>query len=102
MEEDHGLSLEEAVSHAINAHNAQINRRGFSPRQIMFGKICKILEDPANTQPMGWNGADNQGKAIGQRKPEEIYEQTKLEEQTKMEDRMWKSMNEKRYEDGTL
>ena len=38
MEEDPKLSLEDAVSHAVNAHNMQITRRGFSPRQLMFGK----------------------------------------------------------------
>ena len=38
MEEDGKLSLEEAVSHAVNAKNLQINRSGFSPRQLTFGK----------------------------------------------------------------
>ena len=38
MEEDPKMTLEDAVSYAINAHNTQINRRGFSPRQLMFGK----------------------------------------------------------------
>ena len=38
MEEDPKLSLEEAVSHAVNSKNMQITGKGFSPRQLMFGK----------------------------------------------------------------
>ena len=38
MEEDPKLSLEEAVSHAVNSKNMKITRKGFSPRQLMFGK----------------------------------------------------------------
>ena len=62
MEEDHGTSLEEAVSHAINAHNIQINRRGFSPRQIMFGKqrleLKRANEGNTDTQPITTNGSN--------------------------------------------
>ena len=36
LEEDPKLALEEAVSHAVNAKNMQITRRGFSPRQLML------------------------------------------------------------------
>ena len=38
MEDDPKLTLEEAVSHAVNAKNLQINKTGFSPRQLTFGK----------------------------------------------------------------
>ena len=31
------MKLENAVSKAVYAHNIQINRTGFSPRQLMFG-----------------------------------------------------------------
>ena len=52
MEEDSKLSIEEAVSHAVNAKNMQINRTGFSPRQLMYRKqriVPGISEgNPAN------------------------------------------------------
>ena len=32
------MKLEKAVSHAVNAKNLQINKTGFSPRQLMYGK----------------------------------------------------------------
>ena len=38
MEEDPSLTLDEAVSHAGEAKNLLINKTGFSPRQLMFGK----------------------------------------------------------------
>ena len=64
MDEDPELSLEDAASHAVYAHNDQINKRGFSPRQIMFGKrkIAYRVLDPANTQRTRWNDHDNQRK----------------------------------------
>ena len=37
MEEDPSLSLEEALSHTLYVYNLQITKRGFSPRQLMFG-----------------------------------------------------------------
>ena len=37
MEDDPNLTLEEAVSHSVNAKNLQITRKGFGPRQLMFG-----------------------------------------------------------------
>ena len=56
MEDDPRMSLEDAVSHAVNAHNMQINRKGFRPRQLMFGKqgvIPGILDgNPASMQPV--------------------------------------------------
>ena len=38
LEEDPSIGLEEAVSHAVEAKNLQINKTGLSPRQLMFGK----------------------------------------------------------------
>ena len=38
LEEDPSIGLEEAVSHAVEAKNLQINMTGLSPRQLMFGK----------------------------------------------------------------
>ena len=98
MDKDSELSLEDAASHAVYAHNAQINKKGFSPRQIMFGKqkIAYRVLDPANTQPTRWNDHDNQRKAANRQNPEEIYKPIKVE------DRMRKSMNRKRYRDSTL
>ena len=37
MEDDKNLNLEEAVSHAVHAHNLQVKKSGFSPNQLMFG-----------------------------------------------------------------
>ena len=37
MTENPNMKLENAVSKAVYAHNIQINRTGFSPRQLMFG-----------------------------------------------------------------
>ena len=56
LEEDDKMTLEEAVSHAVNAKNMQITRRGFSPRQLMFGHqgvIPGISEgNPINFEPI--------------------------------------------------
>ena len=38
MEEDPKHTFDEAVSHAVNSKNMLITRKGFSPRQLMFGK----------------------------------------------------------------
>ena len=37
-EDDSCLSLEDALSHAIYAHNLQVNKTGFSPSQVTFGQ----------------------------------------------------------------
>ena len=56
MEEDPSLSLEEALSHALYVYNLQITKRGFSPRQLMFGTqgiIPGIAEStPASLEPI--------------------------------------------------
>ena len=38
LEDDPSMKLEDAVRYAVYAKNLQINRSGFSPRQLMFGK----------------------------------------------------------------
>ena len=42
MEADSSLTLEDALSHAVHSHNLQINKTGFSPIQLMFGKQSVI------------------------------------------------------------
>ena len=43
LEENKKMSLEDALSHAVYAHNMQINRKGFSPIQMTFGRQGVIL-----------------------------------------------------------
>ena len=76
MEEDPKISLEDAVSHAVNVHNMQINRRGFSPRQLMFGKqgvVPGILDgNPTSMQPVV--ESDNfRREFINRQRSEELY-----------------------------
>ena len=56
MEEDKNLNLEDAVSNAVHIHNLQINKTGFSPNQLMFGKqsiIPGIFDGtPASMEPI--------------------------------------------------
>ena len=56
MEEHSKLTLEDAVSYAVDAKNMQITRKGFSPRQLMFGKqgvVPGITEgNPASMEPV--------------------------------------------------
>ena len=60
MEEDPSLSLDEAVSHAVYVHNLQITKRGFLPRQLMFGTqgtIPGITDgNPASMEPITESG----------------------------------------------
>ena len=53
-EDDPELSLDDALSAAIYAHNLQINKTGFSPRQITFGKQGVVLGKLLETQ-LRWN-----------------------------------------------
>ena len=50
------MNLEDALRKAVNAHNMQINRRGFSPRQLVFGRqgvIPGITDgNPASMEPI--------------------------------------------------
>ena len=56
LAEDPNLGLDEAVSHAVNAKNLQINKTGFSPRQLMYGKqgvIPGITDgNPSSMEPI--------------------------------------------------
>ena len=76
MEEDHKLSLEEAVSHAVNSKNMQITRKGFSPRQLMFGKqgVVPGITDgnPASMEPV--TESDSFRRAfVNRQRAEELY-----------------------------
>ena len=56
MEDDSTLKLEEAVRLAVYAKNLQVNRTGFSPRQLMFGHqgvVPGIIDgNPASMEPI--------------------------------------------------
>ena len=56
MEEDPKITLEDALSNAVYAHNLQTNRSGFSPNQLVFGKQNKVpgINDstPASLEPV--------------------------------------------------
>ena len=56
MAENPELKLENAVSKAVYAHNIQINRTGFSPRQLLFGSqgvVPGVFDGtPASMEPI--------------------------------------------------
>ena len=56
MTENPDMKLENAVSKAVYAHNIQINKTGFSPRQLMFGSqgVIPGISDatPASLEPV--------------------------------------------------
>ena len=56
MTEDSKMTLAEALSHATYAHNIQINKKGFSPPQMTFGRQGVILGitdgNPASMEPV--------------------------------------------------
>ena len=56
LEENNKMSLEDALSHAVYAHNMQINKKGFSPIQMTFGRqgvIPGITDgNPASLEPV--------------------------------------------------
>ena len=76
MEEDKKLTLDEAVSHAVNAKNMQINRTGFSPRQLMFGKqgVIPGISDgnPSNMEPITESDSFR-NEFINRQKAEELF-----------------------------
>ena len=76
LEDDPNLKLEEAVSHAVHAHNVQINRSGFSPNQLMFGKqtvIPGIFEgNPASMEPIVESEIFRK-EFINRKKSEDLY-----------------------------
>ena len=76
MEEDPKLKLDEAVSLAVYAKNLQINRTGFSPRQLMFGKqgVVPGISDgnPASMEAIV--ESDNfRSEFINRQKAEELF-----------------------------
>ena len=56
LSEDPKMTLQEALSHAIYAHNVQINKKGFSPMQLTLGRqgvIPGITDgNPASLEPV--------------------------------------------------
>ena len=76
IEEDSKITLEDAVSHAVNSKNMQITRKGFSPRQLMFGKqgvVPGISEgNPATMQPITESDSFRRS-FINRQRAEEIY-----------------------------
>ena len=76
MEEDSKLTLEDAVSHAVDAKNMQITRKGFSPRQLMFGKqgvVPGITEgNPASMEPVVESDAFRR-EFVNRQKTEELF-----------------------------
>ena len=76
MEEDSKLSIEDAVSHAVNAKNLQINKTGFSPRQLIFGKqgIIPGITDgnPANFEEVVESDVFRR-ELINRQRSEELY-----------------------------
>ena len=76
MEEDPKLTLEDAVSHSVNAKNMQITRRGFSPRQLMFGHqgvIPGVTDgNPATMEPVTVSDSFR-NEFVNRQKSEELY-----------------------------
>ena len=76
MEEDPKLSLEDAVSHAVDSKNMQITRKGFSPRQLMFGQqgvVPGITEgNPASMEPVTESDSFRR-EFITRQKAQEMY-----------------------------
>ena len=83
MEEDPKLSLEEAVSHAVNSKNMQITRKGFSPRQLMFGKqgVVPGITDgnPATMEPVTESDSFRRG-FVNRQIAEELYKKVDANE----------------------
>ena len=76
MEEDSKLKLDEAVSLAVYSKNLQINRTGFSPRQLMFGKqgVVPGITDgnPASWEPIVESDVFRR-EFINRQKAEELF-----------------------------
>ena len=76
MTEDNNLTLEEALSHATYAHNVQINKKGFSPMQLTYGRqgVIQGIYDgnPASLEPVvesDWFRME----ILNRQKAEELY-----------------------------
>ena len=94
IEEDSTISLEEALSHAVEAKNMQINRTGFSPRQLMFGKqgVVPGITDgnPASMEPVTESESFRK-ELINRQKAEELFRKIDSNE------RIQKSLAQKTY-----
>ena len=68
--------MEEYPKLAVNSKNIHITRRGFSPKQLMFGKqgVVPVIMDgnPASIEPVTENDGFRRGLMNGQR-AEELY-----------------------------
>ena len=77
-EENPHMSLQDALSAAIHVHNLQVNKTGFSPRQVTFGQqgIVPGIKDgnPATMEPSVDSDAVRK-LLIYRQKAEEIYRQ---------------------------
>ena len=76
LEEDSTISLEEALSHAVEAKNMQINRTGFSPRQLMFGKqgvVPGITDGNPASMEMVTESDSFRRELVNRQKAEELY-----------------------------
>ena len=76
MEEDPKISLDDAVSHAVNAKNMQINKTGFSPRQLTFGKqgvIPGISDGNPATMEMVTESDSFRNEFVNRQKSEELF-----------------------------
>ena len=76
LEENPRVSLEEAVSHAVEAKNLQITKSGFSPRQLMYGKqgiIPGISEGNPVSMDMAVESDSFRNEFVTRQRAEEIY-----------------------------
>ena len=68
--------MEEYPKLAVNSKNIHITRRGFSPKQLMFGKqgVVPVIMDgnPASIEPVTENDGFRRGLMNGHR-AEELY-----------------------------
>ena len=76
MEDDPAMKLEDALRLAIYAKNMQVNKTGFSPRQLMFGRqgVIPGITDgtPASLEPVVENERFRK-ELISRQKAEELY-----------------------------
>ena len=72
------MSIEDAVSNAVYSHNLQINRRGFSPNQLVSGKqndVPGISEStPTSLEPVVESDTFRK-EFLNRQKAEETYRQ---------------------------
>ena len=94
LEEDPTISLEEALSHAVEAKNLIINRTGFSPRQLMFGKqgvVPGISDGNPASMEVVTESESFRKELINRQKAEELYRKIDISE------RLQKCLAQKTY-----